>query len=63
MTCTWCQKNSRIWNLRFFYNRVTITDNCTEIQNTYFKNPVAAVGVIVHGLVSEIEYEVSESVR
>lgn len=63
VTFTWCQNNSRICNLRFLYNRVTVTDNFTEMQKTYFKNPVPAVGVTVHGLIREIEYEVSESVR
>jgi hypothetical protein len=33
------------------------------MQKTYFKTPVLAVGVSVHGLVGEIEYEVTESVR
>jgi hypothetical protein len=40
-----------------------IEDNFTEMQKTYFKNPVPAVGVTVHGLIREIEYDVSESVR
>ena len=40
-----------------------IADNFTEMQKTYCKNPVLAVGVTVRGLIRETEYEVSESVR